>query len=173
VVGLDNDATLAIAKIIGVHGIKGWLRVYAYDETPDLFRPGACVRLKHGISGIDHLTVRDVQPYKNILRVAFSEITDRTAAEALTGAELLIHRSELPEPEPGTWYWCDLIGLQVYGIDGTYLGRVENLFETGSHDVLVVKQGNEEILVPVTASIVCDVDFESRKISVNLPEGLV
>jgi 16S rRNA processing protein RimM len=66
-----------------------------------------------------------------------------------------------------------LIGLEVQGIDGTRLGRVENLFETGSNDVLVVKQGNEEILIPVTASIVRDVDFKEGKILVDLPEGLV
>jgi len=170
---LDKDGTLAIGKIVGVHGIKGCLKVYAYDETPDLFQPGACVSLNRGISGIDQLTVKDVQPYKNILRIGFSEITDRTAAEAVTGAELFIDRSELPEPEAGTWYWCDLIGLRVQKIDGSFLGQVENLFETGSNDVLVVKQGNAEILIPVTASIVCDVDFEEGKILVDLPEGLV
>ena len=171
-VGLNTDGALAIGKIVGVHGIKGCLRVYAYDETPDLFQPGACVRLNSS-SGIDQLTVRDVESYKNILRVAFEEITDRTTAEAMTGVELFIHRRELPEPDAGTWYWCDLIGLEVQGIDGTRLGRVENLFETGSNDVLVVKQGNEEILIPVTASIVRDVDFKEGKILVDLPEGLV
>ncbi len=168
-----NEDTLLIGKIIGVHGMKGYLKVYSFDESMDLFHPGAQVRLKSSIGEISRLTVRDVQPYKNILRIAFEEVPDRTVAETLAGAELLIQRSQLPEPEQGTWYWCDLVGMSVYGIDGTYLGQVENLFETGSNDVLVVKRGDEEILIPVTASIVCDVDMDYGKINVDLPEGLM
>ena len=170
---MDKDDTLLIGKIVGVHGMKGYLKVYSFDESTDLFDSGRQIRLKSSNGAMNTLTVKDVQPYKNVLRVAFEEISDRTAAEALIGSELLLKRSELPEPEEGSWYWCDLIGLSVYGIDGTYLGHVENLFETGSNDVLVVKRGGSELLIPVTASIVCDVDFKEQKISVDLPEGLI
>jgi len=170
---MNREDTLLIAKVIGVHGMKGYLKVYSFDESADLFIPGAQVTLKISASGINKLTVKDVQPYKNILRIAFEEITDRTVAETIVGSELLLKRCELPEPEEGSWYWCDLIGLAVYGVEGAYLGQVENLFETGSNDVLVVKRGDEEILIPVTTSIVCDVDFEEKRINVDLPEGLI
>ena len=170
---MNREDTLLIAKVIGVHGMKGYLKVYSFDESTDLFIPGSRVRLKNSVGGINQLTVKDVQPYKNILRIAFEEITDRTVAETFVGSELLLRRYQLPEPEEGSWYWCDLIGLAVYGAEGAYLGQVENLFETGSNDVLVVKRGDEEILIPVTAAIVCDVDLEQGKINVVLPEGLL
>jgi 16S rRNA processing protein RimM len=170
---MDKDDTLLVGKIVGVHGMKGYLKVYSFDESIDLFEPGRQIQLKSSSGAIKTVTVEDVQSYKNVLRVAFEGISDRTAAESLTGSELLLKRSELPEPEEGQWYWCDLIGLAVHGIDGTYLGHVENLFETGSNDVLVIKRGEEELLIPVTKSIVCDVDFDEQKISVDLPEGLL
>ncbi len=170
---MDKDDILLVGKIVGVHGMKGYLKVYSFDESIDLFEPGRQIQLKSSSGAIKTVTVEDVQSYKNVLRVAFEGISDRTAAEALTGSELLLKRSELPEPEEGQWYWCDLIGLAVHGIDGTYLGHVENLFETGSNDVLVIKRGEEELLIPVTKSIVCDVDFDEQKISVDLPEGLL
>jgi 16S rRNA processing protein RimM len=170
---MDKDDTLLIGKIVGVHGMKGYLKVYSFDESVDLFEPGGQIRLKSGSGTVNTFTVKDVQSYKNILRIAFDGISDRTAAETLIGSELLLKRSEMPEPEEGRWYWCDLIGLSVHDIDGTYLGHVENLFETGSNDVLVVKHGDEEILIPVIPSIVCEVDFENQKINVDLPEGLI
>ena len=170
---MENDDALTIGKVIGVHGMKGYLKVYSYDESLDLFDPGRQIRLRSTGGTVTTCTVKDVKPHKNVIRIAFEEVGDRTAAEALAGSELMISRTELPEPEGGTWYWCDLIGLGVYGIDGTYLGQVENLFETGSNDVLVVTQGKREILIPVTASIVCDVDFEANRINVDLPEGLI
>jgi 16S rRNA processing protein RimM len=170
---MDKDDTLLIGKIVGVHGMKGYLKIYSFDESIDLFERGRQIQLKSSSGAVKTVTVEDVQPYKNILRIAFEGIPDRTAAEALNGSELLLKRSELPEPEEGRWYWCDLIGLAVHGNDGTFLGHVENLFETGSNDVLVVKRGEEEFLIPVTESIVCDVDFDEQKISVDLPEGLL
>lgn len=170
---MDNEDILLIGKIVGIHGMKGYLKVYSFDGTMDLFIPGSQVRVKSGINGINRLTVRDVQPYKNILRILFEEIADRDQAEKMAGADLLLQRSELPEPEEGSWYWHDLIGMAVYDLGGLYLGQVENLFETGSNDVLVVKNGEEEILIPVTASIVCKVDLEQQKINVDLPEGLL
>ncbi len=170
---MDNDRLLIVGKIVGMHGIRGGVRVYSYDGTGDLFYPGAQFIPARQISGFSRLTVQAVQPHKNILRIMFSEIGDRDMAEALAGAELAVRRGDLPEPAPGTWYWCDLMGLAVYEMGGTYLGQVEHLLETGSNDVLVVRQDNEEILIPVTASVVRDVDFESKKISVDLPEGLL
>lgn len=171
---MDRDEPLVlIGKIVGVHGMKGYLKVNAFDAPMDLFDPGRCMRLKRGSGEIQTVTVDDVEPHRNILRLSFAGVSDRTAAEALVGSELLVKRSEMPEPEPGKWYWCDLIGLSVVQADGCHLGCVENLFETGAHDVLVVKNGEMEILIPVTASIVCDVDLKAKKIRVDLPEGLM
>ncbi len=168
-----KDDTLLIGKIVGVHGMKGCLKVYSFDGSMDLFGPGRQIRFKRGSGEMKTYTVKEVEPYKKFLRIVFEDLSDRTAAESLVGCELLINRSEMPEPEAGRWYWCDLIGLAVYQVDGAYLGHVENLFETGSNDVLVVKQGDTEILIPVIASIVCDVDLEEKKIKVDLPDGLL
>jgi len=169
---MDKSSFLPIGKIIGVHGMKGYLKVFSFDGATDLFFPGNSITLKHSDGKLQTVTIEDVQVHKHIFRVAVAGVLDRTGAEALVGAEILINRSELPEPEEGKWYWCDLIGLAVYATDETYLGRIENLFETGSNDVLVVKQNDAEILIPVIGSVICSVDFEAKKVIVNLPEGL-
>ncbi|PIP38834.1 MAG: 16S rRNA processing protein RimM [Desulfobacterales bacterium CG23_combo_of_CG06-09_8_20_14_all_51_8] len=168
-----DDPLVLIGKIVGVHGMKGYLKVDAFDAPLGLFNPGRFFLLKRGSGEIQTVTVSDVEPHRNILRLGLEEVSDRTAVEGLVGSELLVKRSEMPEPEPGKWYWCDLIGLSVVQADGAYLGCVENLFETGGNDVLVVKHGDAEILIPVTASIVCDVDLEGKTIRVDLPEGLM
>ncbi|RJP84762.1 MAG: 16S rRNA processing protein RimM [Desulfobacteraceae bacterium] len=169
---MDKSSVLPIGKIVGVHGMKGYLKVFSFDESSDLFDPGNHLTLKHPDGKIQTVIVEDIQAHKNIIRMAVEGINDRTDAETLIGAEILINRSELPEPEEGSWYWCDLIGLAVYASDETYLGQIENLFETGSNDVIVVKREGTEILIPVLKSIICSVDFEEKKMIVDLPEGL-
>jgi 16S rRNA processing protein RimM len=170
---MDKSSVLPIGKIVGVHGMKGYLRVFSFDEATELFFPGNALALKHPDGKMQTVTILDVQAHNHIFRMAVAGVNDRTGAEAMVGAEILINRSELPEPEAGRWYWCDLIGLAVYAKDETYLGRIENLFETGSNDVLVVKgKEDAEILIPVLKSIICSVDFEEKKMVVDLPEGL-
>jgi 16S rRNA processing protein RimM len=170
---MDKSGILPIGKIVGVHGMKGYLKVFSFDEAALLFFSGNSLLLKFPDGKTQAVTIVDIQAYNRIFRIAFAGVIDRSGAEALVGAEILANRSDLPEPEPGKYYWCDLIGLAVYEKDAAYLGRIENLFETGSNDVLVVKGKDDlEILIPVLKSIICSVDFEEKKIIVDLPEGL-
>jgi 16S rRNA processing protein RimM len=92
---------------------------------------------------------------------------DRDQAAALIGAEIGTNRSELPEPEDGHYYWSDLIGLSVVHRDGTELGRVKDILETGAHDVMVV-QGEQERLIPfVNDEVVISVDLDEKRINVE------
>lgn len=92
---------------------------------------------------------------------------DRDQAAALIGTEIGADRSELPEPQEGHYYWLDLTGLTVVHRDGTELGKVKEVLETGAHDVMVV-QGEEERLVPfVMDEVVLDVDLEQKVINVD------
>jgi len=73
----------------------------------------------------------------------------------------------MPEVEDGTWYWADLEGLQVTHRDGTVLGTVDYLLETGANDVLVIK-GDKERLIPfVAGDVILDVDIAEGVISVD------
>ncbi len=70
-------------------------------------------------------------------------------------------------------YWFDLIGIDVYTIEGDHLGRIESIIETGSNDVYVVKDGSTEVLIPALGSVVLNIDTEHNRMEVDLPEGLI
>ena len=92
---------------------------------------------------------------------------DRDKAASLVGTEIGADRSELPEPEDGHYYWSDLTGLNVVHRDGTELGKVKEMLETGAHDVLVV-QGEQERLIPfVVDEVIVNVDLNEKKITVD------
>jgi 16S rRNA processing protein RimM len=86
---------------------------------------------------------------------------------------LFIPETELPELDEDTYYWFELIGIEVYTTEDEYLGRIESVFPTGSNDVYVVKDRQKEILVPALDSVVIDIDLEHKRMRVDLPEGLV
>ncbi|MFO8111786.1 MAG: ribosome maturation factor RimM [Desulfosalsimonadaceae bacterium] len=169
---MDRDRVLQIGKVVGVFGLKGELKVFALAEEKTLFDPGRSVLLREPQGLYTPYTVSTVKPHKNILRICFEGIGDRTAAETLVGSGLFIARADLPETDADTWYWCDLIGLEVYGMENNYIGRVTSMIETGSNDVFVVTGDDSETLIPAIASVVVDIDLENGRMRVELPEGL-
>ena len=92
---------------------------------------------------------------------------DRDQAVTLIGAEIGTDRSELPEPDEGHYYWSDLIGLKVVHSDGTDLGTIKEMLETGAHDVMVVKGELERLIPFVKNEVVIGVDLDEKQVNVE------
>jgi 16S rRNA processing protein RimM len=142
----------------------------------DLFTKGTRLWVQSEGSAATAHTVVWVQPHGQKVRMAFEEVIDRNAAEALVGASLFIDRSILPDLEADTYYWFELIGLCVEDSKGTPLGKLEAVLPTGSNDVYVVRDHRRrparELLIPALASVVLEVDLAGGVMRVELPEGL-
>ncbi|MGI9237457.1 MAG: ribosome maturation factor RimM, partial [Woeseiaceae bacterium] len=67
----------------------------------------------------------------------------------------------------GHYYWKDLEGLKVVGSDGSNLGTVAYLLETGAHDVMVVTGETERLIPFVSNEVVIDVDLAKGVITVD------
>lgn len=159
--------TVALGKVSGVFGVRGWLKVYSFTvprgkivdyRVWQLWRQGAPWRTVEVLEGGEHgKTV--------IARLA--GIDDRDAAAGLIDSEIRVAREALPPPAPGEFYWADLEGLAVVTRDGVDLGRVDRMLETPAHDVMVI-QGERERLVPFVQGIyVLEVDLEDGRITVD------
>ena len=68
--------------------------------------------------------------------------------ERLKNKEIFIKSEDLPKLKENEFYWKDLIGMEVRQIDGTVIGVVVEIIETGSDDVLVVEKNNKKELIP-------------------------
>lgn len=167
---MENKDLLSIGKIVGVHGLKGNLKIYA--ESVDIFVPGISVYLKSSVSTQSFKIIRVAPHKKNTLLLVLEGIDNRTLAETLTGSDVLIEKGLLPELDEETWYWHELIGLEVVTVSGENLGRLESIMPTGSNDVYIVKNRDKETLVPALASVVVSVDLDRQVMKVDLPEGL-
>ena len=173
---MGQRATVIMGKVVGVHGIKGNLKVRSYAEATDFFCSGQNVVLE-SVDGLRRTAkILRVQHHGRGLLMALEGIGTREQAQAVVGTDLLVDRTQLPELDEGTYYWADLIGLKVYGKDSVCLGRVVNIMATGGNDVYVVKQPHDpagrERLIPAVATVVTEIDLERGIMRVDLPEGL-
>lgn len=173
---MEKNGFLSVGKIVGAHGVKGNLKIYSYADSVSVFKPGSSILVGRTGKTEKYYTIKWAKPHGKFILLSFKGIENRNAAETLIGSELFIERTALPELEEGVYYWVDIIGLSVFTADNQYIGHVESILATGSNDVYVVKdpnkEHNNEILIPAIESVVLDIDFENKRMRVNLPEGL-
>jgi 16S rRNA processing protein RimM len=163
---------LLIGEIVGAHGLQGAVKTRSYADSPALFERGQVLRLEPFEGNARKITVAWAKPHGQKILMAIEGVNDRTAAEALIGSRLSVAKASLPDLEDDHYYWFELIGLSVYDTQGRFLGRLASILPTGSNDVYVVRNGDQEVLVPALASVVQAIDTDERRMEVTLPEGL-
>ena len=117
--------------------------------------------------GWQEATVAEGQRHGKTVIVRIDGYDDRDQAAGLVGTEIGIPRDELPETDVDQYYWSDLEGLSVVHRDGTELGKVSHLLETGANDVMVVKGETERLIPFVLDKVVLGVDLAKREIRVD------
>jgi 16S rRNA processing protein RimM len=165
---------IVIADIVGVYGIKGWVKIRVYLEDPATIKSLANLRLMNARRAATPVTVRSIRPQGKGWIAQLSDIDDRNAAEALRGFQMTVSESDLPTAGDGEFYWRELTGLSVYEITtASLLGEVSYLLDTGSNDVLVIKPNEQSIddrerLIPwLLDDVVVSVDVAGGRLLVD------
>jgi 16S rRNA processing protein RimM len=155
-----------MARVAAPFGIKGWVKLQTFTEYADSLDEFD-VWLMQGPKGWEEIEVEDFAVNAKGVVAKLKGCDDRTAAELLKKRDIAVPREWLGEANEGEYFWVDLIGSEVVNTLGERLGRVETLMETGANDVLVVKLGTEELLIPFVADVIVKVDRDAKQVTVN------
>lgn len=161
---------VVLGRLFAPYGVKGWLHLHPFGDDPASWK-----RMAQWWLAKDDGAKAQWSPAKlSGLRqhgggwVAKLEGVDsRDAAEALDGWYFAAPREELPATEGGEYYWADLIGLSVVNVQGQALGVIESLIETGANDVLKLRDGEQERLLPFVEQVVKNVDVAAGRMTVD------
>jgi 16S rRNA processing protein RimM len=120
------------------------------------------------------LEIERIWRHGGALIFKFVGVDSISAAEPLEGADVCIPKEERAVLPEGEFYHSDLIGCQVVDANtGRLIGVVSDWLEYGGPPLLEVKGENgKEILIPFAKSICVKIEPESKRILVDLPEGL-
>lgn len=165
-----------IGTVVGAHGLGGELRIRFSGDGPENLLGVARVSLGAGIEeGEREYEVEHARPGRpGEVRVRLRGVEGREAAEALTGLAVGADASELAPLGPDEHYHFQLVGCRVEGHDGTPIGVVREIWETGAHDVLVVDaEGGRQHLLPAAGALLREVDVEGRRIVIEVIPGLL
>ena len=161
---------VVLGRLFTPYGIKGWLHLRPFGDDPASWRHMA----QWWLAPEDSDKAQWNAAKLNSLRqhgggwvVKLEGVDSREAAEALTGWYFAAPRAELPATGDGEYYWGDLIGLQVINLQGEELGVIESLVETGANDVMKLRDGDKEHLLPFVEQVVIKVDLAGGCMTVD------
>ena len=164
---------ITIGKAVKPFGVKGEMKIEPMTDFPERFKG---LRRVYLVSPAGKEFVCEIQSLRyagGVPFLLFSGYDSPEKAKTLNGWFLKVPEEEaVPLPE-GSYYWFELVGMEVVSEGGEKLGTIKEVFETGSNDVYVMKQGRKEIYLPATKEIVKHIDRKAKRMVIHLVDGLM
>ena len=169
------DGYLAVGRVIGVHGLRGEVKVELHTDFPERFQPGLQLFLGEDLQPI---SVRQARPHKGHMLILFSDYHNRDAAEGIRNLWLFVGQENAIELDKDQYWVHDIVGLAVYTEEERHLGKVSDILFTGANDVYIIEPAEllnqgREILLPAIAEVIQQVDLAAGRLVVKLPTGIL
>ena len=163
-----------VGKIINTHGIRGEVRVLSTsDFTDERFMPGNALYLFDKGALVKEVVVKTHRKHKQFDLLSFEKLEDINLIEGFKGFDIKISEDQQQDLEDGSYYYHQIIGLDVVDENGNSLGEIKEILSPGANDVWVVKRKQKnDLLLPVIDEVIKDVDLAAGKVHVELLEGL-
>jgi 16S rRNA processing protein RimM len=163
---------LELGQIVNTKGLKGEVKVNPFTESLDRFESLDTILVQIKKENKE-FKIEKVGYQKNQVILKLKGIDTVEEAEKLKNCYILISRDDVEPLPEGTYYIVDLIGLEVFTESGDRLGIVDDIYNTGSNDIYVVKDElGKQKLLPGIDEVIKEVNLNDKKIIVNLIDGL-
>lgn len=172
--GDDPNDLIIVARAVRPRGLKGELVADVLTDFPERFEKVS------ELSGIGPAGERRQLKLENYwfqndrMVLKFAGCDSIETAKGLVGYEFGLPEAERVELSKDEFYDWELEGCLVESNSGSDIGKVRAVMRTGGVELLVVeKEGRREVLIPMAASIVVEIDITRKKIVIDPPEGLL
>ena len=164
---------LEIGQIVNTFGIKGQVKVVPFTDDITRFDYLKKVYIVNQKLRRE-VDIENVKYHKDMVLLKFKGLDKIEDVEIYKNSYLEIDRKDAKPLEEGEYYIVDLIGLDVITDEGQNLGKVDDIYNTGSNDIYVVKDElGKQVLLPAIKDVIKKVDLENKKIIVHIIDGLI
>ena len=164
---------LQVGAITSTHGVHGEVKVFPTTDDVKRFSKLKEVELET-TSGTTTLHIKGVKYFKQFAILKFEEFDSLNAVETIKGKKLYVTRKNAVKLQKDEYFIADIIGIRVVSDEGTELGTVRDVMETGANDVYdIALSDGRQFLLPAISDCILNVDMENRLISIHVLEGLL
>jgi len=164
---------ITIGKAVKPWGVKGEMKIEPMTDFPRRFEKLRRVYLVSRSGKEVACDVRSVRYSGGVPFILLAGYDSPEKAGVFNGWFVKVPEEETEPLPEGTYYWYELIGIEVFSEEGDKLGTIIDIFETGSNDVYVLKSGRKEVYIPATQDVIKQVDRKTKRMIIHLMEGLM
>ncbi|HSR48899.1 MAG TPA: ribosome maturation factor RimM [Anaerolineales bacterium] len=161
---------LVAGRILRPHGVRGMVVLHPESDLVDRLVPGMTIYV-----GEDRTprTVRRFQAHGRRYLLELEGGDAREDAERLRDAIVRVRVDDIGGLPPNTFFRWQIVGLRVVEENGTLVGTVVEVLETGANDVYEVERPDgRRVLLPAVRSVIREVDLDAGELTVYLLPGL-
>lgn len=171
---MNQEGKVKVGKIMDAHGIRGEIGVVVFsgdvswlEKAKSLFIPRKNVFEEHQI--------KKIRPHKKGFICLLENFTDRNKAEEYKGREVWVDESIFVSEDGESIYLSEILNFEVIDSELGSIGKINSFSSNGIQDLLIIQATDKqtEIEIPFVKEFVLNIDFENRKIEMELPEGLI
>ena len=167
------DNLLEIGQIVNSYGIKGFLKVVPFTDNVKRFDDLKTIYIEKN-KKLSEIEIEEVKYHKNLVLLKLKGIDDINDTLEFKNCYIKIDRKDAVELPEDTYFIVDLIDMDVTTDEVENLGKIVDVFPTGSNDVYVVKDElGKQVLLPAIGDVIKSVDVKNKKMVVHLIEGLI
>ena len=169
---LAERSFIRIGRVLRPHGLQGEVRVEAHTARKENFLAFTKIFLAApNEDGKKEYQVAKARLSGTALVLSLTGIGNIEAAESLRNHTIWLDSVDLPGLAPDEFYLHTLMGKEAYADDGTPLGRISAVLDTGAHPVLVLRHNAREFLIPAVAAFIAQIG--TATVVFTLPQGLL
>lgn len=161
-----NNTKVCLGAIVGVHGIKGEVKVKCFCDNEKHLDSYGVLTNKDDSKTFE---IKVVGHSKDLLRVKIKGVDDRNTAETYVGEGFYIKRDKLPVLQEEEYYHADLIGLDVINTEDCDIGVVNAIYNFGAGDILEIRTKTGILtMLPFNRTFVPVIDIKNGRIIIEM-----
>ncbi len=171
---MEKESCFQLGYITRKHGLQGEVSVFLDVDYPEDYAGMESVFLAAPDNDtlipyfIEHIQILDRKAV-----IKFEGIDTVEEAEGLRSSQLYLPLDQLPQLEENQFYYHEIIGYSIKDVNKGMLGKVKQIYEVPSHDLIGMQYQNKEVLIPIKDDIILKVDKVENTLEVKLPDGLL
>lgn len=170
---IAEESVYKVGSLTRVHGLKGEISFAFTDDVWDRVDADYLVLRVDGI-----LVPFFLEEYRfrsdSVALLKFVDIDNADDALPYVGCDVYFPFDLTPEDAPEDLRWSNFTGFSVFlkDVDGM-VGTISHVDDSTANVLFTIDMASGEVLVPAVEEFIVDVDYASRRLTLDLPEGLL
>jgi 16S rRNA processing protein RimM len=162
---------LVIGKLRRPHGVRGEILMEVLTDFPERIKPGSAVFV-----GEQHTPrlILSRRSHQQGMLLTFEGLQTPEAVGVLRNEYVYVSAADRPALPAGEYYHHQLVGIQVFTLEGELLGELSEIMVSAAHDIYVIRMPiGRQILIPAVESYIKEIDLENQRMVVSPIPGLL